>query len=466
MVDFNYQIRIKRDNPWWLTKAIAEPIQRLTARPFLEDLFNLFQSNNDRPMLVAGPVGAGKSVLLQQLAQRLLKAGVVPRRLIHLSLDVPGWGGRELSGLVDHALTAAGSAGDGGHVLVLDGVHYLPHWEDQLLDLAKSHPDFRIVATSDIAPLGGLAPAGADAADDGRPFTGFILPPVTFAEFVTFRNLRGGIFDSYGKLKDVEALNSAFMDYLNWGGFVEATLGAGAKTDITTRVMAHIHRDMSNLYGVNDSGELAELYALFALHSGAEYSIEGLASQFGIAKNTLRKYMDYLEAAFLIRRLWRLDGEGKPFRRQTRFQVYLTNPAHRAALYGPVVPTDKVAGQMAMTAVLGQFMHTGTLANLYYAKWKAGRREASVAMVELSPDDNAVHSCMELDWSDRAAALPQKVLGDMTAFIDATNPAETSKVLTRSIPGKRFVGEREISFIPVALWCWGIGKVVLDRHGA
>ncbi|MDH3335065.1 MAG: hypothetical protein OEL50_00345, partial [Rhodospirillaceae bacterium] len=67
------------------------------------------------------------------------------------------------------------------------------------------------------------------------------------------------------------------------------------------------------------------------------------------------------------------------------------------------------------------------------------------------------------DWSDRALALPQKILADMTAFMDQTNPQTPSKVLTRTIPGKRFVGEHEIGFLPVAVWCWAVGKPLTER---
>jgi hypothetical protein len=43
-----------------------------------------------------------------------------------------------------------------------------------------------------------------------------------------------------------------------------------------------------------------------------------------------------MEPAFLIRRIRRVEESARQFKRTRGFQVYLTNPSMRAALYGPV----------------------------------------------------------------------------------------------------------------------------------
>ena len=61
------------------------------------------------------------------------------------------------------------------------------------------------------------------------------------------------------------------------------------------------------------------LFATLAFNTGLEVSIEELAKAAGMAKNTLRKYLDYLEHAFLIRRLPRVDRAAKRFQRARAF---------------------------------------------------------------------------------------------------------------------------------------------------
>ena len=55
--------------------------------------------------------------------------------------------------------------------------------------------------------------------------------------------------------------------------------------------------------------------------------------------------MEYLAAAFLLRRMGRIDQNARHFKKVTSFKVYLTNPSMRSALFGHVKPdNDMVIG--------------------------------------------------------------------------------------------------------------------------
>ena len=58
----------------------------------------------------------------------------------------------------------------------------------------------------------------------------------------------------------------------------------------------------------------------------------------GVAKNTIKRYIEYLGAAFLIKVVHRIDESARRFRRARWFKIYLTNPSMRAALFSPVKP--------------------------------------------------------------------------------------------------------------------------------
>ncbi|MCK5166416.1 MAG: ATP-binding protein [Rhodospirillaceae bacterium] len=468
MLEFNQTQSSIRDNPWWKTGAIGDRVRRLSARPFLGELEALLQSGNELPILLAGPTGAGKSVLLLQLIQKLLSKGVAPRRIIKISFDLPSHTQRTIEGIVKATVQAAASGPQGGYFIFLDAVDAVQGWEQQIYDLSVANPEWQIIAASSVAPLfksekKHLSVRDAEKASGGF-FAGLILPPVTFAEFVQFQNLRTKIFDVYGKLSDMDALNAAFLDYIEWGGFVETVMG-GARLQVDTSYLAGIgvNKGSAGIYGIGDASDLSRIYAYLVQGTAAEFSMEGLANKFSIAKNTIRKYLDYLEASYLIRRIWRLDENAKKFSRQTRFKVYLINPSHRAALFGMASVSDEVTARVSETAVISQFVHTKSISRLFYAGWKSGSNEHRVALVEMPVAGHHPVKCIEIDWSDRALALPQKVLADMITFMDRANPATPSKVLTRTIPGKRFVGEHEIGFLPVAVWCWAIGKDLADR---
>ena len=129
-------------------------------------------------------------------------------------------------------------------------------------------------------------------------------------------------------------------------------------------------RDLPSLYGISDIQELNRLFTTLAYNSGHEVSLEGLSKSSGVAKNTIKRYLEYLEAAFLIRRVERIDRNAKRFKRAVSFKVYLINPSMRAALFGRIDGDDVAMGAMTETAIFSQWQHSKT--ELYYARWNSG----------------------------------------------------------------------------------------------
>jgi hypothetical protein len=149
--------------------------------------------------------------------------------------------------------------------------------------------------------------------------------------------------------KDIAQLNENFVHYLNFGGYPEAVFsetirqdpGQYIKSDIIDKVLL---RDLPSLYGISDIQELNRLFTTLTYNSGNEVSLEGLSQSSGVSKNTIKRYLEYLEAAFLIRRVERIDQNAKKFKRAVCFKVYLTNPSMRAALFGQLDADSKAMG--------------------------------------------------------------------------------------------------------------------------
>ena len=72
-------------------------------------------------------------------------------------------------------------------------------------------------------------------------------------------------------------------------------------------------RDLPSLYGIQDIQELNSLFTTLAFNSADEVSLEALSKDSGVSKNTLKKYIEYLEAAFLIRKVHRVDENARRF---------------------------------------------------------------------------------------------------------------------------------------------------------
>ena len=465
MIDLELKNRLLLDNPWWTTGAVEVAVQRLARRAFVNPFLERVRSGGGVAAVLTGPGRAGKSVLVKQAIARLIEAKVDPKFLVYVRLDNPAFANQDLVELVDQAFEVSGVGGAGaGAYVFLDDIHNVPDWEQCLDALARARPACRITAVSSLMLQ--VSESGEGAAKVPGPFTQLILPPVLFAEYLHILRIREKLFEPSGHLKDLDGLNAAFVDYVNSGGFPEVAFAVGRQVNLGDVVANIIHRDLASLCGIADQREVAKLMTRLALETGLETSIENLSSDMNVAKNTLRKYLEFLESAYLIKRIWRIDGEGKRFQRQTRFKVYLTSPAMRSGLAGPAAINDEAMGRLAETAVISQFMHSATFQRLYYAFWKKGRKHMSVSLVEMPAKGDVPVKCIELDWSNRAIARPMDVLGDMMEFLNENHPTTPSKALTRNMSGKRFVGEHEIGFMPVAVWCYAVGQVLLTGQVA
>jgi predicted AAA+ superfamily ATPase len=259
-------------------------------------------------------------------------------------------------------------------------------------------------------------------------------------------------------------LNEEFVRYLNFGGYPEAVFSREVrsqarrfiKSDIIDKVLL---RDLPILYGITDIQELNSLFNTLAYNTGLEVSLEGLAQTSNVHKATLTRYVEYLEAAFLIKRIRRIDADAKHFKRMTTFKVYLTNPTMRAALFGPIAEEDPAMGQLAETAVFSQWLHNSAYVHsLHYARWNRGE----VDLVSLEPGSQRPRFAIEVKWSDRHADDP-KELRPLAEFSGSHNLQRRPLSTTYSRSGVVEVGGASIELSPTALHCYTVARNTLER---
>jgi uncharacterized protein len=460
--------RLKFDNPWWDGPGIDPFYREMPARAYLYPFEHLVrEAGINRAVILMGPRRVGKTVLVHQTIQHLLENGIDGRAIMYVSLETPFYTGLALEKILNLFVALFGHGRNSRLFLFFDEVQYLKDWEIHLKSLVDSYRSYRFVATGSAAAALRLKSRESGA---GR-FTEFLLPPLTFAEYLAFIGKEDELIQlvdpegkdlSYGT-SDIDSLNDEFLHYLNYGGYPEAIFSPGIqrdssrfiKSDIIDKVLL---RDLPSLYGINDIQELNRLFTTIAYNTGDEVSLDGLAQSSGVAKNTIRKYLEYLEAAFLIRRVHRIDRNARRFERATTFKVYLTNPSMRAALFGPVEKTSEAMGNLTETAIYAQWFHdTGVIDHIHYARWKEGEVDIVFCdRVTQKPD-----WMVEVKWSDRPFDNP----GELTALVDFVlkNGLGGAKgndplVTTLSQSGTRIVQGLTVRFLPSSLYCYSVGK--------
>ena len=303
-------------------------------------------------------------------------------------------------------------------------------------------------------------------------FTDFLLPPLTFHEFLDLRGVDGLVGycprqdedDEHDGLEyrtdDLADLNRHFVDYLNFGGYPEAFSSPAIRSDPARYIGADIVdkvllRDLPSLYGIQDVQELNALFMTLAYNTAGELSLDALSQQSGVSKPTIRRYLEYLEAAFLIKVVHRVDQNARRFKRANHFKVYVTTPALRCALFGPVSEDDAEMGRLAETAVFAQWFHAPVFGRLHYARWK----DSEVDIVYLDPRHwQEPDWCVEVKWSDRPPNHPEELSGVFT--LANRYPDISASVTTRTIEARSdsWPGTKPLKFIPTSLYCYMVGR--------
>ncbi len=460
--------RLAQHNLWWfepLESALPESAspKRVYFAPFKALALNF---GVRRATILLGPRRVGKTFMVKQLIHDAIQDGFNPDAILYAAMDTPVYSGISLERFLD--LFPKKNKGAERRLVIFDEIQYLPNWEVHLKNLVDNYPNTKFIALGSAAAALKLKSAESGA---GR-FSDFMLPPLTFYEFLKFLpgqveeqlidvKLRENGLREYAA-KDIHELNKRFVDYLNFGGYPEAVLNREIRNnseqfirnDIIDKVLL---KDLPSLYGINDIQQLNKLFSFLAYNAGTEASLENIAQKSGVSKPTIRRYIEYLESAFLIIKLPTIDENCKTLQRQRNFKVYLNNPSMRAALFGPVRidETDKI-GHLTESAIFSQWQHSQNFRQLRYARWK---NEGEVDVVYLTPDKPKPLWIGEISWSDDIASK----YGDATRSVSTILKIHKKTIRTAFLTTKTLTTATQIEGLRVAIWpsalyCYFVGR--------
>jgi len=78
-------------------------------------------------------------------------------------------------------------------------------------------------------------------------------------------------------------------------------------------ISSYLYKDILELEGLRHSGKIVKLLQLIAFQVGKEVSYSELGMQLGMSKNTVERYLDLLEKAFVV---YRLNGFSRNLRKE------------------------------------------------------------------------------------------------------------------------------------------------------
>lgn len=459
--------RIRFENPWWVDGQIEDDFNEMSRRLYF-DLFKplVYEKDIRRAVVLMGPRRVGKTVMLYHLVEDMIQNGIDPKKIIFITIENPIYNNISLEQLFSYAKEATGLEDKSDWYIIYDEIQYCRDWEVHLKSLVDSYRKDKFIVSGSAAAALKFASNESGA---GR-FTDFLLPPLTFNEYIYLKGLDRIIKPINLLWKEVTTtfytsshlveLNKHFLDYINFGGYpevifstkIQSNPGRYIRQDIVDKVLL---RDLPSLYGISDTRELNSLFTTIAYNSGGEFSLETLGRQSQVQKNTLKKYIEYLEAAYLIKQVKRIDQSGKRFKRDNFFKMYLTNPSLRSALFAPITSTDEMIGNMVETAIFAQWMHRDQFTP-WYSRWSNGE----VDMIGISDSTLKPLWALEIKWTNRYVEKPNELKSLYKFCIE--NDLNHPIVTTIDHEGVIKYKDLTIQFLPAASYAYTVGRNTLD----
>ncbi len=487
--------RLRFDNPWWAQGRNSKIAYEDKPRRKYFELFqqNILKASVHRAIVLMGPRRVGKTVMVYHSIRALLDAGIDSTQILYVSLETPIYTGLHLERILNYFQDLFGHSRDTRLFVFFDEIQYLRNWEVHLKSLVDSFAEARFIATGSAAAALRLKSNESGA---GR-FSDYVLPPLTFAEYLAFIGKESELITATPLVEigsalgsalgsspgpspgpspglpqysyttpDIQSLNREFINYLNFGGYPEAVFSEAIRQDPSQYIKSDIIdkvllRDLPSLYGISDIQELNRLFTTLAYNTGNEVNLDGLSKSSGVAKNTIKRYLEYLEAAFLIQRVERIDQNAARFKRAMFFKVYLTNPSMRAALFGQLTSDSEELGPLTETAIFSQWQHSQST-ELYYARWNSGE----IDIVHLSRLEQSPLWMVEVKWSDHAYSTPSDLENCIYFVNKHPNIHQPIKVTSQTITDQNFVykGVR-FEFHPASLYAYSLGANLLRDMG-
>lgn len=177
--------------------------------------------------------------------------------------------------------------------------------------LFDQYPDHCIVL-DEVQRMPGLFARLRPIIDKHRKPGRFILTGSASPELVkgVSESLAGRIaFAELAPINLQEAKKSRISQQRHWfrGGFPLALTGANDPAFIRWMenfIRTYIERDLSLLFGVNLSEKIMRnFWYMLAAHNGSIWSAENYARALGVTSPTVKRYLDFMEGAFLVRQL-------------------------------------------------------------------------------------------------------------------------------------------------------------------
>lgn len=278
----------------------SKPFKKSFTRKSYEDEV-LQKSTTNEIIFLKGVRRSGKSTILRNHIENLIKAGIPSKQILFVNLEDPRFASELSLDLLEEIKKAYHyylSPNDKPYIF-LDEIQNIDNFEKWLLkeyELDSAH----LFATGSNSKL---LSKEIGSALSGR-YLGVQVSPLSFKEFLTFSNIT--IDSPYQLLTQKELLEKKFELYMDYGGFPQVTLIEDIslkEAELKSYFDSILLRDIVARYKLDNFKSLEQLAILLLSSIANPMSITKMSKKLGVSFDLANRYFEYLENTFMVQTL-------------------------------------------------------------------------------------------------------------------------------------------------------------------
>jgi uncharacterized protein len=289
-------MKLESFNPWWKDGKVS-PLFTGRKRRIFNEIYPYVDKR--QIVLFTGLRRVGKTTIMYQIINELMKQGVNPYNILYFSFDEMKYDLEELIKQYEENVLRVDISQE-NVFLFLDEIQKLEAWPAKIKIFYDTKPKLKLFLTgsAQITMWKGTRESLA-----GR-FFDFVIKPLSFEEYLDFKSI--GIDKEREKIFEKD-LKRHMADYLKTGGFIEALdldeymLRKYLKESLIERV---VFVDIPQTFKLDLPELLLKLLTITASRPGFYLDYKNLSNDLNIDQRTIANYVSYLEYSLFLQKLY------------------------------------------------------------------------------------------------------------------------------------------------------------------